>query len=127
MPAPWGYQLFVHGGLNTGKLKAGLELQAGVSQAGLQPGIELQWREIPLNPILKLDLGVGGWLQPEALRWDAEKRSPGGRLWSGLNVMALPWLAIRPEVEAKTEGFVAGNVHLDAAVNGRLKVVVWVP
>lgn len=127
MPTPWGYQFELRGGLRLPGLRLGAELHGGVAEAGLFPGVDVAWRDIPVGGRVALDVGVGGWLQPADLRWDASERAPGGRVWTDARVRLTPWLWLQPGVEAKSEGFVAGNVHLDPAVTGRLAVRVRVP
>ena len=51
----------------------------------------------------------------------------GGRAWVDARIPLVPAVAVVPGIEAKSEGFVPGNVHLDAAVSGSLALRLTVP
>ena len=63
---------------------------------------------------------LSAWLQPENLRWDDEKAAPGGRVALGARYALRPWLALRVESMAKTQGWVMGEVSLQPELAGRL-------
>lgn len=64
------------------------------------------------------------WLQPERLRYDSDRRIPGGLAsvrasWGGARTIE-PYL----EIEAKTGGWVAGDVYLDRNLSVRTGLIV---
>lgn len=127
LPTPWGYTVDARGGLRLERLHLGLELHAGVAEAGIQPGIDVAWYDIPVTSWLMVDAGAGGWLQPAAQRWDAAERAPGGRVWADARFSVVDALAIVPGVAAKSEGFVPGDVHLDPSISGSLALRLTIP
>lgn len=121
VPMAWGYRVDARFSLRTARYQGAVELQSGVARAGWFPGLDahIQAQVGRLTP----GGGVGLWLQPQDLRWDAAQRSPGGRVYAQVGVPLTPWLDVTPTVEAKTAGQVLGDVSLDPAVNGRLAMV----
>jgi hypothetical protein len=61
---------------------------------------------------------VSGWFQPAGQRFDATNVAPGGLIAARV---AAPIHGVAPfiELEAKSDGWVAGNVALDAAFSVR--------
>jgi hypothetical protein len=91
----------------------------------LLPGLEAQVIAAPLrlgSQTLQISPRLSLWLQPDRLRFEGTGVRPG--LLAGIRV-AWPfaraaWLFA--EADAKTEGWVPGNVHLDAAATVRAGV-----
>ncbi len=124
-PTVWGYNIDLHGGLVLGEFHGLTTLHAGFSELGLMPGVDLAWRDISLGDLpLAADLEIGAWLQPEGLRYDATARQLGGRLEAAASWRVLQRLDLRAGIEAKTAGWVMGNVYLEPNVSGRMGAVV---
>ncbi len=67
--------------------------------------------------------GLGAvWLQPEDLRFDAERGQLGGRLAMTGRWLATPHFDIWATIDGKSAGYQLGVIDLDAAVTGRLGV-----
>jgi hypothetical protein len=87
------------------------------------PGLELMLVRWPLpTQAMSAQLSAGAqlWLQPAEGRFrDTEARvGAGGRV--GLAVDVLPRLSVFAELDAKSTGWVSGNVYLGPAVQGRM-------
>ena len=92
------------------------------------PGLEVRWLKYPtpwLVPRSHLTARLYGWLQPKNQRFDSEAAEPGGLAGVRWNDPILPSVEIYGEVEAKTQGWVAGNVYLDSNVSFRLGLVAF--
>lgn len=127
LPAPWGCSIDVRGGVRTSTLTIRAELHGGVSRAGLEPGIDLEVRDLQVRRWLKVGAGAGGWLQPEDQRWTATRRTPGGRVWAEAELRPAGPVGIVLGSAAKSGGFVPGDVHLEAALSGTLALRLDVP
>jgi len=101
---------------------------AAFNQVGLFPGVELEVLRIGVADVagapLVIDARGSAWLQPERLRFDSGHRVPGGLAslrasWGGPRTIE-PYL----EVEAKTRGWVAGDVYLDRNLSVRTGLIV---
>jgi hypothetical protein len=66
-----------------------------------------------------LTCGASAWLQPENQLHYTSSVAPGGAVLLGLAVPLQYSLELFAEADAKTEGWMPGNVYLDAAVQGR--------
>jgi hypothetical protein len=128
MPAAFGYDLRVDLFLQrTEALNLLVSLHGYFNQGGPYPGLELQLFRLPAGtawrkPVV-LGLRVAGWLQPERLRYDASAVDPGGLVALRAGLGLVPAFEPYVEVEAKTAGWVAGNVFLDRNVSARMGVV----
>jgi hypothetical protein len=122
MWTPYGYSVGTRGRLLAGEVLYSAELGVGINRELRLPAVTIGAEGIPLGERVGLDLELSGWLQPEQLRWDDTTASPGGRVGLGLRYAATPWLALRAEGMAKTQGWVLGEVSLEPAVAGRLGV-----
>lgn len=120
LPTPWGYQVDVRGALRLPNLHLGLELHGGEAETGLFPGLDVAWYDVPIRTGVVFDAGLGAWLQPLDQRWAATEAAAGGRVWADVRLNVVPALAIVPGVQAKSEGFVPGNVSLEPSVSGTL-------
>jgi hypothetical protein len=107
---PFGYVIDVD--LFVRRPKLFVVLHAYANHGRTFPGVEATWLDSTLSPRLAL------WRQPEHLLF----RDRGGRLGGlvGVRFRRGQWFA---EVEAKSAGWVEGNVHLDRSVNVRLGVM----
>jgi len=91
------------------------------------PGLDVSVLRYPLttgpHPI-KLSTTVSGWMQPEDQLFTSDTGTPGGlinlRTAYGVSEDVEPYL----ELETKSEGWVAGNVYLDANFSARTGLVV---
>lgn len=86
------------------------------------PGVEATVRRIPLSLAgldLGLDAGVLAWLQPGNGGFRDTTDRPGGALRLGLSTPLTGSTRLFAEGIAKTAGWVAGEVDLDASIQGR--------
>jgi len=105
--APWNLFASYHHGMN---LRGGF------------PGLELEVARYPLfyeGQRFELTAGAMAWLQPEGLAFHADKARPGGLLRALIELPASEHVRPFFELEAKTEGWVAGNVYTGPAVSFR--------
>jgi hypothetical protein len=87
------------------------------------PGLELMLIRMPLpTQAVSAHLSAGAqlWLQPVEGRFRDTSAQLGGGGRVELAVDVLPRLAVFIELDAKSAGWVTGNVYLDPAVQGRL-------
>ena len=123
---PWGYSLDAHLARRRAGLGGKLTLHNGLAAAGWFPGLDVEVLDLPLHlrrfTDLSLDAGLGVWVQPADLRHDGAERQPGGRVDARLSWRATPWLDLWLEADAKSAGWVLGQVELGPAVGGRLGV-----
>jgi len=63
--------------------------------------------------------GLSAWLQPEAQRFQTTSITPGAALLLGAAIPLRTGLEAFAEADAKSAGWVPGNVYLDAAIQGR--------
>jgi hypothetical protein len=129
LPAAFGYDVRTDVFVRRGEsLRTLLSLHAGFNGVGLFPGVELEVLRMPVATVarapLVIDARGSAWLQPERLRYDSDRRIPGGLAsvrasWGGAR-------AIEPyfEIEAKTGGWVAGDVYLDRNLSVRTGLIV---
>ncbi len=87
------------------------------------PGLEVEWVRLPL-PLgpARLDLTVGAmlWLQPSSGRYAGRTAAAGGQIKVRAGVGLAPRVGAYAEIQAKTAGWVAGTLPLEAAVELRL-------
>jgi hypothetical protein len=126
-PNPFGHTLSLRGALQP---QAGPGLlvvaQAHGWQGSITPGLEVTLHDQHLSA-LRLTSGLGLWLQPEALRADATRSRPGGRLHAQLGWMASERLELFVGAEAKSAGWVPGNVFLGPNASVRSGIVAHLP
>jgi hypothetical protein len=89
------------------------------------PGLELllvRW-PVPVQGVsAHLSSGVQLWLQPAEGRFSDTEARLGGGARAEVAVDVLPRLSVFAELDAKTAGWVSGNVYLDPHVQARLGV-----
>lgn len=116
-----GLQLY----LKTGGFKGTLAFHFYTNRSTTFPGLEFQWVEAKLptgNVPLVLTPRIMAWTQPEKLHFTNKSQKPGGlaslRLaWKHVRY-AQPWF----ELQAKSEGWVAGEVNQSDGLATRLGV-----
>ena len=119
---PFGYALAGDLFLRLGKWAWTLTLETYVHSDGFLPGLSGQLFRYPLQlgrQVVFLTGEASAWLQPEDLLFDAPGAMPGGALLAGLSVPFAGGLELWAEADAKSEGWVPGNVYLDPAVQAR--------
>ncbi len=118
----WGYRVGTRGRLLTGPVLWTTELGVGVNRELAMPYVSVGAHGLPVAERIGLDLELSGWMQPEQLRWDDTGMAPGGSVELGLRYALRPWLALRLEGTAKTQGQMLAEVDLGPGVAGRLGV-----
>jgi hypothetical protein len=119
---PFGFSVGGEVFLRQGKWSWILGAQGLVNAGMALPGLSAGLFRYPLavgRRTLFLTGEVSAWLQPEDLLFRADESRPGGALLAGVSVPLLGGLEAWVEADAKTDGWVPGNVHLDEAVQGR--------
>lgn len=117
----FGYAIDANVFLRRGGLKLAATTHAYFSQEHVLPGLEVQLLGLPVRVagrVLTLTPRLAGWLQPKDQLYRSRETKAGGllALRAGLGSRRVrPYL----EVEAKTEGWVAGNVYLGSNVTVR--------
>jgi hypothetical protein len=89
------------------------------------PGLELALVRFPVsvfNSRLPLSVRSSVWLQPTAQRFDADSSELGGIATLKFNFPSYRQWETFLEMEAKTQGWVAGNVYLGDNFSVRLGV-----
>ncbi len=125
-----GYVVSLNGALGLSARSAAssslfLSAAGYVSRELVLPGLDAYW----LAPVTLGDLPLGVaarlalWLQPRDLRYDATEAAPGGLASLRGTLASLPALQPYLEVEGKSAGWVAGNVHLGAQASARVGLV----
>jgi hypothetical protein len=117
----FGYVIDANVFLRRGGLKLAATTHAYVSQEHVLPGLDVQLLGLPVHvggATLTLTPRLAAWLQPRDQLYRSRETTAGGLL--GLRA-GLGSRRVRPylEVEAKTEGWVAGNVYLGKNVTVR--------
>jgi len=120
MWTPWGYDVGGRARLLTGDVMWSTELSVGVNRDLRLPSLSVGAQGLPLSDDLSLDLSLAAWMQPANLRWDDTHARAGGRVGLGVRYALRPWIALRAEGMAKSQGWVLGEVALEPAVAGRL-------
>lgn len=86
----------------------------GIDATVIDHPVKIGGRQFDVSPRAAL------WLQPEAQRFHAERGRLGGLLGARVRVASSQWVNAFAEVDAKSEGWVAGDVRLDPAVEVRV-------
>lgn len=126
LPAPFGHRVGAGFLLQTGALQLTGGLYFGVSEHLVRPHGTLEARRIPLGAT-EWTLAADLWVQPEALRYDAEGGRVGGRVRTRVAVDVQRAWSPYLEVEVKSVGWVPGRVSLDRAAMARGGVELRVP
>jgi hypothetical protein len=101
----------------------------GYSSPGhpLLPGLEAEIRSITVgNRALYLTPRLAVWMQPERLRFEGTGISPGALIGMRAALPLSHEYRAFVEADAKTAGWVPGNVYLDPAVTGRIGAEAFV-
>lgn len=91
------------------------------------PGLELglyRYRFPLANRPVRATMRAAAWLQPRGQEFYTEAAAPGGLVAVKLGFPANRHMEMFVEVEAKTAGWVAGNVYLDENVSTRVGVTL---
>jgi hypothetical protein len=127
LPAAFGWNLRADLFAQRGPLGLVLALHGYFNQVRVLPGIDAALVGFPFAAVgaavLSLDLRLALWLQPSGLRFATEASTPGALGALRLTARRGPAAAFA-EVEAKSAGWVAGNVYLDANVSARVGAAV---
>jgi hypothetical protein len=119
LPTAFGYDMRADVLAQQGQTNVAIAVHAYFNHQRYFPGLEAELLRRPFGRLLassRLSL----WLQPEAQRFESTSSRPGAL--ASLRATWAGWRAIQPyvEMEAKTAGWVAGNVYLDRNVAGRV-------
>lgn len=120
--APFGFNVGGDFLLRRGKWAWAFEAQGFVNGKTALPGIGGELFRYPVTVGRKnvfLTCGASAWLQPEDLAFRTVTAQPGAALHAGAAVPLLAALELFAEADAKTPGWVPGNVYLDAAAQAR--------
>lgn len=123
--APFGYDLALRALIDLESSRIGSRLHAYFNESHTLPGLELWLIDYSMSAggfEFKLKPSIGLWMQPTALRFDANNSKFGGYLGLELAVPIKPWLHWNLEALATSEGWISGLEYLDAQVIGRTGV-----
>jgi hypothetical protein len=123
--APFGYSLALNLFGKAGPYNAFAELRAYVSESLLLPGLSIELLRYPLR-WATLSPRVRLWLQPRDQRFFAGSAAPGGALEARLNVPLSRGFELYVEAQAKSVGWVPGNVFLEQSLNLRTGLEAFV-
>jgi hypothetical protein len=129
-PTSFGHVLRADVSLAAGPLQLAIQQQNYFNGERWLPGLDVTLVRYPAlqTRVLALDVSarVAGWLQPARQRFDDRSAAAGGlvgvRLALGLHRRLAPYL----ELEAKSAGWVMGNVALERALALRAGAIVRV-
>jgi hypothetical protein len=119
---PFGYSLAADLLLRRGKWSWAFTAHAYASSDKALPGLKAELVRYPVlagRKVLYLTGSASAWLQPDGLLFNSDGVLPGGALLAGAAVPFVGGLEIWAEADAKSEGWVPGNVYLDPAVQAR--------
>lgn len=126
---PFGYSLGANLYLRNHRGKLLAALFAYVNDERVLPGLDLRWVDHPVtlgDSPARLSARAAVWRQPEDQRFRADEAHTGGLLAARLALPVNRRWELFVEAEAKSEGWVAGNVSLDAGATVRAGVVARV-
>lgn len=119
---PFGYSLAADLLLRHGKYSWTWTVQGFVNSGLVLPGLSAQLWRYPVQLGRKMLFLTGGaslWLQPDGLLFGSDVIRPGAAALGGVSVPFVGGIEAWAEADAKTEGWVPGNVRLDDAVQAR--------
>ncbi len=116
----FGYELAANLFLRAGEHRLFAALHAYVNQQQVLPGLELELLRHRLGEGLELSGRTMLWLQPRDQLFAEARLMPGALLAARLDARISGPLYGFGQLEGKTEGWVAGNVFLDANLSARL-------
>lgn len=111
---PYGFEVQSRVSVVTGAFAGFFSWVHGVNARSYFPGLRGNLVGLPLGRTpLALDATVSAWLQPRGLRFDEARGRLGGRLAATLHWRIASVASFDLELDAKSAGFVPGNVYLD--------------
>lgn len=118
---PFGYTLALQSFVSIGDVNVFGRFDLYINQERLWPGIDLTLIRYPLGNLFDtratVDVRLAGWLQPEDQMFRARRPAPGGLVGVRLSHPIAAAVGAYIEVEAKSDGWVPGNVYLDKNVS----------
>jgi len=122
---PFGYSIDAEAGVKRRRFTGLFTLRNGVNAQGWFPTATARVLDVGLRRVpLAFDFDVDAWLQPERLRYDERRARPGGRLAATVRWRALPGASLDLTLDAKTAGYVPGNVYLERNLSLRLGATI---
>ena len=121
--APFGHTVDANIFIRRDRLKMLLVLHGYANAAGTLPGVEVQTFDVELprfGPEYTGSLRVALWMQPDDQLFRSDDAQPGGLAAASVHRQLGERFGIFGEVEAKTAGWVAGNVYLGGAIETRI-------
>ena len=112
-----------------GKTNLALTYESYVSRYRYWPGISIELVRYPIvvaGQALTVSAGVSGWLQPSGQRFAAAEAQGGGAVTFSVADQVTQRLMWYVEGRAKSEGWMAADVYLDSAVEGRVGLMLAV-
>lgn len=121
----FGHSMDVNVLLRRGDAGLAVTLASQQNRVAYFPGLRLDAIGWPVGS-WQLSPSIAFWLQPRDQRADAHQSVPGVLVSLRADYPVTGWLRAGAEVEAKTRGWVAGNVYLDQSVSVRTWLSVLV-
>ena len=121
----FGHSMDVNVLLRRGDAGLVVTLASQQNRVAYFPGLRLDAIGWPVGS-WQLSPSIAFWLQPRDQRADAHQSVPGGLVSLRADYPVTGWLRTGAEVEAKTHGWVPGDVYLDPNVSARAWLSVLV-
>lgn len=121
LPTAFGYDVRLDLLVQQAQVSVAISLHAYFNEEHYFPGIEAEILRYPFGRLL-LSSRLATWMQPEALRFMAATGRLGGLASFRATLGSWPVLQPYLEIEAKSTGWVAGNVYLDHNLAARLGI-----
>jgi hypothetical protein len=118
--APFGYTIDADVVLQQERIGIAFQFHTYVSQHQKLPGFDISLVEYPLGKGILVSPHLAFWLQPADQRFDARSGRGGGLIGCRFDKGFRNDLTVYANVEAKTDGWVAGNEYLES--NASLKI-----
>lgn len=119
---PFGYQVAGDLLLRHGKWNWVYTAQVFVNSSLALPGLSAELFRYPVpagRKVIYLTGGASLWMQPDGLLFDTSDLLPGAGILAGAALPLAGGLEAWVEADAKTDGWVPGNVNLEPAVQAR--------
>jgi hypothetical protein len=125
-PAPFGQTVGVVGFLSVSEIGNFVaRADAFASQHQTNPGLSVQAYDIPLGQAFSMGARLALWLQPKGALFITNQREVGALASVRVDWNLLQRFTVWVEFEAKSAGWVPGQVYLDRNASSRFGTTLW--